>query len=160
MTLSTFSLTRPSALSAPQEPLWGSADQLVVVVSPPTEEDLEDYLIAYGIDPTEGLGDYLIAYGIDPALEVDTLLFERMLPSSDLGVFLSVLVGGPDFSSGVVALTLSGVSRDSSGPVIANSVDVSNSLPPAPGPKLTVVFALARSIADDKSLAVSDRPAA
>jgi len=38
---------------------------------------------------------------------------------------------------------LSALATRSSGGIIANSVDVTNADPPAPGPKLTVVFALA-----------------
>ena len=146
MTLSTFALIRPFRLDPALELLWGSAGQLVVVVSPSPDEP--DFLIAYGIDPEH----------VNP--EVDMPVFERMLRSDGLGVFLSVLVGGPDFSSGDVDPTLLGFSGEGSGPVIANAVDVSNSQPPAPGPKLTVVFALASSIADDHSLAAVDRYAA
>jgi hypothetical protein len=139
MTLSTVSLTKTTT-SPPS--LWGDANQLVVVVAPCTYKQ-EDYLLAYGIDPTlSGL---------------NARLFERMLPLDALGDFISVLIkGGPDegLSDEVDKdQNLSAFVKPGGPPVIANSVDVTNSDPQPPGPKLTVVIALAKSITTDESLA-------
>lgn len=141
MTLSTFSLTHTS--SSPPS-LWGSAQQLVVVVTPVTYER-QSYLLAYGIDPAH----------VNP--QVDTPVFERMLLRDGLGDFLSFLIDGdPDELSPSEEVlddpVLSELAR-SGGGIIANAVDVTNSNPQPPGPKLTVVFALATSITSDQSLA-------
>lgn len=142
MTLSTFSLTHTSA-SPPS--LWGNAQQLVVVVTQVTYQR-RGYLLAYGIDPAH----------VNP--QVDAPVFERMLPRDGLSDFLSFLIDGdpdelgpPDEVLGDPVL--SKFAAPGGGGIIANSVDVTNADPQPPGPKLTVVFALASSITSDQSLA-------
>src|SRR5689334_1044012 len=109
MTLSTFSLKRTDASP---DSLWGSARQLVVVVSSFTVERNE-YLLAYGIDPDQ----------VNPRV-----VFERVLPSDGLGDFLSVLLDGlDDFSSSELTDPfLSRLDEQSDEPPIANAVDVTN----------------------------------
>ena len=141
MTLSTFSLTHTS--SSPPS-LWGNAQQLVVVVAQVTYQR-RSYLLAYGVDPAH----------VNPL--VDAPVFERMLPRDGLGDFLSFLIDGdPDEISADEVLddpVLSDLAAHSDGGIIANAVDVTNADPQPPGPKLTVVFALASSITSDQSLA-------
>lgn len=141
MSLSTFSLTQTS--SSPPS-LWRNAQQLVVVVTQVTYKR-RSYLLAYGVDPAH----------VNPL--VDTPVFERMLPRDGLGDFLSFLIDGdPDEISAREALAdpvLSELAGPDGGGIVANAVDVTNADPQPPGPKLTVVFALATSITSDQSLA-------
>ena len=140
MTLSTFSLTH--TLSSPPS-LWKGAQQLVVVVTPAYEQ--RGYLLAYGIDPAS----------VNPP--VDKPVFECMLPSNGLSAFLSFLIDGDPNKLSPPATVLEdpvlSELEHRGGVIIANAVDVTNSNPQPPGPKLTVVFALARSISSDESLA-------
>jgi hypothetical protein len=149
MTLSTIAL--PHTSSSPPS-LWGNAQQLVVVVTQITYLR-RGYLLAYGVDPAH----------VNP--QVDTPVFERMLPLDGLSDFLTFLIDGDpeELSPPDEVLDdpiLSGLAARSSGGIIANSVDVTNADPQPPGPKLTVVFALATSITTDHSVAAVDAYAA
>lgn len=77
------------------------------------------------------------AYGIDPAqTPEDPPVFERKVPAANLGMFLEIVVDGE------APVSLVGTAP------LANSVDVTTTPPPSPGPKVRLVIEYA--IAVDK----------
>lgn len=141
MEFSTLSVTRPNN---PPLVLWGKAPKLIVVVAL-TRYNTADFLLAYGIDPQH----------VDP--EHDTPVFERLLPVDGLGEFLRTLVGGEPgmLAADEVDPVMTMLQEQLGGEIIANSVDVTNTQPPPPGPKLSVLFTYTTSITKVESMAES-----
>jgi hypothetical protein len=160
MGLSTLTVTR--TINSPE--FWSKKVKKIIVVIASTSWESIDCLIAYGVNP-----DTIVDSPPFP-----DFVFERLLPVDGLGEFLKELVDGPpagympdqDWNAWADGInTAVQVDYDINynvipyNDVIADSVDISTTVPKPPGPNAAVVFALADAVNTVESLAALSQQA-